>query len=442
MLRNDGTVFWAHMETTVVKGLLPNSEQDSSEALVSRIVLIDISKRKQAQDDTLKIEAMNRQFQKSESLGIMAGGIAHHFNNKLQAVMMNVEMAIDSLPKDIEPLRYLRAARQEADKAAEVSKMMLIYLGQSISKHEPLDLSAICRQRLSAIQGSMSENVVIETDFRYPSPVVDGNTVQIQQVVTNLLTNAFEAIGDGQGVVRLAVKTLFPTDIRPVNCYPPDWRLQNHAYACLEIADTGCGIADEDIEKLFVPFFASKFTGRGLGLPVVLGIVRAHGGVVMVESECDRGSVFRVLFPMSAEKVSHKPERAVRARKIQQADTVLVVDDDEIVLKITRVLLSKLGFTVLSAMDGIEAVEVFRQHRDDIRLVVSDVSMPRMNGWETLIALRDIDPDISVILVSGFSEEQVMEGIHLEFQTNIKHYQWLPNLTDDVEESLSYRLQL
>jgi CheY-like chemotaxis protein len=169
-----------------------------------------------------------------------------------------------------------------------------------------------------------------------------------------------------------------------------------------------------DIDEVFDPFFSTKFTGRGLGLPVVLGLVQAHNGVVTVASEPGQGSVFSVFFPISAEEATRQPGEADDTPEFDWSGTVLLADDDKIVLIITSAMLSNLGFKVLTAMDGIEAVEVFRQHKDEIRFVLSDFAMPRMNGLETLTALRQIVPDIPVIMASGYSEEQVMDGTHPE----------------------------
>ena len=181
------------------------------------------------------------------------------------------------------------------------------------------------------------------------------------------------------------------------------------------MADTGCGIADKDIEKLFDPFFTTKFTGRGLGLPVVLGIVRRAGGGITVESKPGQGSVFRVFLPViSRRSPPSLPEKAAKAPEIEGGGTVLLIEDEEQVRNMAEVMLTRLGYTVLEARDGIEAVEIFRQHQDEIRCVLSDLTMPRMDGWETLAALRKISPDIPVILSSGYDEAQVMAGEHPE----------------------------
>ena len=353
----------------------------------------DITERKQAEEEKAKLEAQNRQLQKAESLGRMAGAIAHHFNNQLGAVMGNLELAMDDLPRGTRISRkHLTAAMKAARQAAEVSGLMLTYLGQTPGKREPLDLSEACRRSLPLLRAAMPEDVVLETDLPSPGPIISANANQIQQVLTNLVTNAWEAIGDDRGAIRLTVKTVSSADIPAAHRFPIDWQPQDNAYACLEVADAGCGIADKDIEKLFDPFFSSKFTGRGLGLAVVLGIVRAHGGVVTVESEPGRGSVFRVFFPVSAEEVPRRPDQAAQAPEIEGGGTVLLVEDEEMVRNMAATMLTRLGFTVLEAKDGVEAVEVFRQHQDEIRCVLCDLTMPRMNGWETLAALRKLAP--------------------------------------------------
>jgi len=377
-------------------------------------VLSDITERKRAEAEKEKLEAQNRQLQKSESLGRMAGAIAHHFNNQLQAVMLNLEMARNDLPRGAGPMENLTHAMQSARKAGEVSSLMLTYLGQTVSKREPMDLSEACLRSLPLLRAGIQNEVVLETELLTPGPAISANANQLQQVLTNLVTNAWEAMGDGHGAVHLSVKTISAADIPARNRFPIDWQPQDNAYACLGVADAGCGIADTDIEKLFDPFFSSKFTGRGLGLPVVLGIVRAHNGVITVESKRGRGSVFRVFFPVSAEPVPQKPVQRAQNLKMAGGGTVLVVEDEPSVRKSVTLALTRLGFTVLAAEDGVEAVEIFREHQDEIRLVLCDLTMPRMNGWETLTALRQIAPGVPVILSSGYSEAQVMDGNHPE----------------------------
>ncbi len=387
--------------------------------------IIDITERKQLEAQQKKLEFQNRQLQKSESLGRMAGAIAHHFNNQLQVVMMNLQLATHQLPKNLELVANLNEALQSARKAAEVSTLMLTYLGQTAAKHEPLNVSEVCQRQLPIFHTVMPKSVVLETELAVPGPVIDANANQIQQILINLLTNAWEATGDAQGGVRLTVKTVAAIDIPTVNRFPIDCQVQDQAYACLEVADAGCGIAGKDIEKVFDPFFSTKFTGRGLGLSVVLGIVRAHGGVVTVESQPEHGSVFRVFLPLSSEAIPKKPVYVAQIPKTA-GGAVMVVDDEPSLRKAVTLVLKRSGFTVFEAKDGVEAVEMFQKHQDEIGCVLCDLTMPRMNGWETLTALRKLVPDISVILSSGYSEAQAMDGDHPELPQAflIKPYEW------------------
>ena len=414
MARKDGTQYWAGFETTIA--------QNGDGHLLYRTVMSEITERKRVEADKTALEAQNRQLQKAESLRCMAGAIAHHFNNQLSVVIGNLELAMIMLSQGARPHENIRAAMNASHRAAEMSGLMLTYLGQTFQKREPLNLSESCRQTLRMLQMAIPKNVRVTMDLPSSGPVIKTNASDIKQVLTNLLTNAWEAVGEGQGAVHLTLKTVSPAQIPMAHRFPIGWQPQDHAYVCLEVADTGSGIAESDIEKIFDPFFSSKFTGRGLGAAVILGIVRAHNGAVAVESEPGKGSTFRIFFPASDEEFSSRqlldvdmePSETTRGRKAKDTGAVLLVEDEEMLRIMAARMIAGLGYTVFKASDGLEAVNVFRQRQDQIRCVLCDLTMPRMGGWETLTALRKIAPDIPVILTSGYNEVQVMAGNHPE----------------------------
>ena len=375
----------------------------------------DITERKQAEVEKDKLDAQNRQLQKAKSLRRMAGAIAHHFNNQLGAVMENLEMAMVDLPRGAAPIVKLTEAMQAARRAAEVSGLMLTYLGQTPGKREPLDLSDICRRSLPMLQAVMPKDVALETDLPSIGPTISANTIQLQQVLTNLCTNAWEAVGDGRGAIYLIVKAVSSVDIPGSFRFPLDWQPQDGIYSCLEVTDAGCGIASQDIEKLFDPFFSTKFAGRGLGLSVALGIVRTHGGGITVQSEPGHGSVFRVFFPVVTEAVLRQSEKVENVPESEGGGTVLLVEDMFMMRHIATKMLELLGFSVLEARDGVEAIEVFRQHQGEIRFVLCDLAMPRMDGWETMVALRELSPGLPMILTSGHNVAQRRVGDHFKF---------------------------
>jgi signal transduction histidine kinase len=261
----------------------------------------DISNRKLAETEKAKLEAISRQLQKADSLGRMAGAIAHHFNNQLMIVMGNLELAIECVSQTKKISDKLAAALQATRRASTVSRLLLTYLGQTSDKHELLDLSEVCRKCLPILRAVIPHQLILETELPSPGPRISGNMNQIQQALTNLINNAWESC-DTFGAISVSLKTLSAANIPPSDRYPIDWLPQNRIYASLEVRDTGCGIADRDMEKIFDPFFSSKFTGRGLGLSVVLGIARAHQGAVAVESRPGRGSLFRIFLPVSNER--------------------------------------------------------------------------------------------------------------------------------------------
>ena len=377
-------------------------------------IMRDITERKQAEAEKEKLEMQNRQLQKAESLSRMAGAIAHNFNNHLGAVIGFIELATQSISEPAESAGFLNGALRAAFKAADMSGLMLTYLGQTRGKCEPIDLSVVSRRSLSMIQAAMPVNVMLNTDLPSPGPTISANAKQIQQVLTNLVTNACEAIGESPGVINLTIKTVSVSDIPTAYNLPVDWKPQQNTYACIEVTDTGCGIADEEIEKIFDPFFSSKFTGRGLGLPVVLGVVRERGGVITVESSPGGGSIFRVFFPNSTESVSRQQEKVYETSGLEACLTILLVEDEAAMRKMAKEMLKRMGHIVYEAKDGVDAIEVFRAHKDEIRIVLCDLTMPRMDGWETLAALRALRPDIPFVLSSGYEIEKVMAGDHSE----------------------------
>jgi CheY-like chemotaxis protein len=237
-------------------------------------------------------------------------------------------------------------------------------------------------------------------------------------MLTNLLTNAWEAVGDLDATLHLAVTRVRSSDIPTAHRFAAGWTPGDQDYACLEVTDPGYGIEDDEIDKIFDPFFTTKLTGRGLGLPVVLGILHAHSGGLVVHSKRgrDSGSSFRAYLPISVERVA-RPAFAAPVEHREEAlwgGTVLLAEDEEGLRSTTRTILARLGFSVVEARDGIEALEVFRRHQDEIRLVVCDLTMPHMDGWEALAAMRRLSPGIPVLLTSGYDEADVMAEDHDE----------------------------
>ena len=270
----------------------------------------ELAERKRGEAVRLHLESKLQQAQKAESLGLMAGAIAHNFNNMLAAVLGNLELAKDDIQQDTIPFVCLAAAMKAANRAADISRLMLTYLGQLPGKQEPLDLSEVCRRSLSMLTDVMPERVNLKVDFSGKGPIIKANEHHINQILTNLVINAWEALGENDGTISMAVKLATHTDIPMDHFFPLEWQAQHKLYACLEVADNGCGIPEKNIDKLCDPFFTTKFTGRGLGLPVVLGLVRAHHGVITVESQAGIGSIFRIFFPVLSEVANLSIEKS------------------------------------------------------------------------------------------------------------------------------------
>ncbi len=378
----------------------------------------DISDYKELEAKSIALTRQLQHAQKVESLGRMAGAIAHHFNNQLSVIMGNLELVMEDCPKDAPYRSNLADAMHAARRSAEISGLLRTYLGQGVDKTRKLDLSRLCLEHLSKLRNTLPENITLETDFMAVGPLVLVNDDQMQKVLFHLVANAAEAIGNNTGLIRLSTRTIPLSDIPAIVAAPVDWQPNANMYACLEVSDTGSGIAEQDMEKLFDPFFTTRFTGRGLGLSVNLGLVKSWEGAFCVESKKDHGSRFQLLLPLQENMVSSGPESATENHVAAKENTVLLVDDQDSVRKIGGFMLKQLGFTPMPAASGPEAVTVFRKYRDRICCVITDFTMPDMDGWETLAALRRIQPDLPVILASGHEQAHAMNRDHPEkFQT-------------------------
>lgn len=359
----------------------------------------------------MQLQQRLQQVRKAESLGRMAGAIAHHFNNMLAVVIGNLELCLLDLPAESMLTPYVCEALGASERAAELSRSMLMYLGQDHGKIEPVGLSEICRGALDQIW--LPDTVEVELEIPEEGPVVRADRAHIRQILANLVANAQEAMAERAGKVEVAVKVIRPSDIGEQTFYPPEWERKDASYGCISVADSGAGMDTEMMDKVFDPFFTTKFTGRGLGLAMVLGIVKAYGGAVAVKSTPGRGSVFTVLLPLSSEEIPRKVERSGSVSP-EERRKVLLVEDEPEVRKMTLGMLKHLGYETIEAGDGVEALEMFRQHQGDILCVLLDITMERMDGWQTLAALRAIRHDLRVILASGHDESEAMRGTRSE----------------------------
>ncbi len=365
--------------------------------------------------ERLALERRTAQVEKAESLNRMAGAVAHHFNNMLFGVIGNLELVQNDLPPGNEMAENIREAMGSAQRAAEMSRLMLTYTGLSSQNLKVLALSEICDPMIPKLLSMMPGHVRLLVDFPAPGPVVKADVGQIGQVFVHLVNNAWEAVGDKNGEIRAFIRTLKVEDIPRESFWPADWKPTAAHYAALGVSDTGCGISSQDMGNLMDPFFSTKFTGRGMGLAVVLSIVKRHGGAITVESKPDVGSLFQVFLPIVDQNIAPAIRKdVVRAAPVKTGLRILLVEDEEVIRGVVGTMLKRLGYEVVMARDGVEAVEIFKAEKDAISLVISNLSMPRMNGWESLAAFRKMRPHIPVILASGYDEVRIMAEAHVE----------------------------
>lgn len=339
--------------------------------------------------------------QKLESLGLLAGGIAHDFNNLLAVILGNSDLIRLSVPTDSK--EYLNQLETAAFRASELCSQLLAYAGRGRSESRTFDLTEAVKEMLKLCSVTISKKARLHSNLRPDLPGLDGDPGQVGQVAMNLITNASEALGDGEGdlYVTTGKAEIGAPDLA-------NFRLGDQIgpgpYIFLDVEDSGCGIEAEMLDRLFDPFFTTKFTGRGLGLSAVLGIVRSHGGAIRVSSRPNSGTSVRVLFPISkAESIEPAPAaRSIPSDDIQA--TVLVVDDEEPVRRVLGGLLKHFGCQVHFAADGGEALQVFQARSNSFDLIVLDYTMPVFDGYEVLQRLRASGAKIPVILMSGFSD--------------------------------------
>jgi PAS domain S-box-containing protein len=369
-------------------------------------VFRDISEMKATEVERLKLEQQLLHAQKLESLGVLAGGIAHDFNNILTAIIGNADLALMRINKESPAVDNLHMIEKAAARAADLAKQMLAYSGKGKFVVEHLDLNLLLEEMLHMLEVSISKKAVLRMNLHQPLPSVEADATQMRQIIMNLVINASEAIGDKSGVIAITTGCM-DCDRSYLKDVWLDENLTDGLYVYLEIADTGCGMDKETLSKLFDPFFTTKFTGRGLGMAAVLGIVRGHKGAIKVYSEPDKGTSFKILLPSSG-----KPAELFNGNNHhddwQGAGTVLLVDDEETVRGIGGAMLKELGFTTITANDGREAVEIFKNN-PDIAFVILDLTMPHMDGEQCFRELRQMKPDIKVIMSSGYNEQEVTQ---------------------------------
>ncbi len=370
-----------------------------------------ITDRKRSEEERERIQAQIQRAQRLESLGVLAGGIAHDFNNMLTVILGHASLAKIMLPGNSRVRSGLAQIEKAAMQAADLCKQMQAYAGGGRLATQSIDLSRLVQDMQPMIESSVSKDARMHYALDESLPLIDGDPTQLQQVVMNLVANASEALEDGPGDITITTDCVDCDASVLRECYSCD-DLPAGRYVRLQVADTGCGMDEETRSRIFEPFFTSKFMGRGLGMAAVLGVVRAHHGAIHVQSEPGEGARICILLPPSQRPAAPagEPPRASSKPAARRAHkSVLLADDEEAVRQIGKRMLETAGFQVQVAGDGQEAVDLFRKQPDGFDLVVLDLTMPRMGGKEAFHEIRRLNPDVRVIVASGYHPDEVCE---------------------------------
>ena len=363
----------------------------------------EITERKIAEVKRVEMERKLLETQKLESLGVLAGGIAHDFNNLLTGIVGNAGLVRLELPPASPSASHVRQIESAALRAAELCQQLLAYAGKGRFQVESLDLNELIEGTLSLLRLSIGKQAQLQLELGRSLPVVMADATQIRQIVMNLVINAADAIGAHPGVVTLRTGSRF-VRTSELASWAADSGLPEGDYVFLEIRDTGCGMPPETLRRIFEPFFTTKFAGRGLGLAAVLGIVRGHHGALQVTSEVGSGSTFTLYLPVGGATIATEPDVPSESTAWRHSGTALVVDDEECARTVTEYVLATFGFDTVAVADGEAALAIFAAEPDRFVFVLLDLIMPGLSGKKVLARLREIRPEVRVLLVSGYTE--------------------------------------
>ncbi|WP_224984610.1 hybrid sensor histidine kinase/response regulator [Geomonas agri] len=368
----------------------------------------DVTERKKAEEYRLALEQHLQQTQRLESLGVLSGGIAHDFNNILTIILGHCAMARMASPFEVH--KHLEQIEQAGNRAADLCRQMLNYAGKSPLVQTEIDLNAQVREVVSMLQPAFKKKVSFKYLMEPDLSLIKGDQGQVQQIIMNLVVNAVEAIGDHKGTVgiSLAGHTVTADD---GSCDAFGNAIAPGSYVCLEVSDDGCGMSEETRQRVFDPFFSTKFTGRGLGMSATMGIIRSHNGALQLASALGEGSTFTIFFPTCPASSSHRGAAPAAELPMQSPErlegTVLLVDDEPELRQVGTVLLNGLGLSVITACNGREALEVYREHSRDIDVVLMDLTMPEMDGVEAYQELRREAASLPILFCSGYGKKEV-----------------------------------
>jgi PAS domain S-box-containing protein len=407
----------------------------------------DLLRREQAARHAAEAsEAQSRHVQKLESIGVLAGGIAHDFNNLLHVVLGNADIALSRLSARSRAREPLEEVVRATIRAADLTRQMLAYSGKGAFVVRHLDLSKEVRDMAMLLRTAISKQASLVWELASELPPINADPTQIRQIVMNLITNASDALHDKAGTITLRTGLLRREeldDARFGNMVRDEESLlaATGPLVFLEVSDTGAGMTPDTLARIFDPFFSTKFAGRGLGLAAVLGIVRSHQGRIQIRTEPGQGTCFRLLFP-AVEGGARKSEGIALGRSgWQGSGTALVVDDEVGVRDVVVRLLEELGFATVTAVDGRDALELMERMGSSITLVLLDLSMPRMGGQETYRRLRQVRPDLPIIMMSGYTE-QVLASQFDRSDPGTTAFLQKPFLAEDLVEVLRLALEV
>lgn len=371
-------------------------------------IVSDITEQKNQEKIQQEFNEQLQQAQKLESMGIMAGGIAHDFNNLLVGVLGNASLASAKLHTHSPVKEYIKQIEIAAKRASDLTKQMLAYSGKGKFSVSQINVNDLIIEINDLMKLSINKNAEIKLNLSSTISLIEGDHSQLTQIIMNLISNASDAIGDQLGTISITTGEMY-CDRNYLNSTVYPQQLPEGDYVYFEVSDNGCGMNQETVDKIFDPFFTTKFIGRGLGLAAVIGIVRGHQGAIRVYSEVGKGTTIKAVFP-----ISEKQKQTANVKQKQNAvdysgKKVLLVDDEETVLLVVTSLLTHIGFEVLQAENGEKALSLFKENQDQIELVLLDLTMPGKSGDETFRELKQIYPNVKVIMSSGFNEQEVIQ---------------------------------